>query len=241
MGLRGGYWERMHVCKSAIRWHTWAMSAQTSPRSSGALTVYTTVRAQIIDGTLAPDLRLTEPELAHSLGVSRTPVREALRLLMAEGLVLQQVTGGMRVAPLRSDDLNRIYDIRARLEGLLARDAAARMDVRFRHELLGIVEVMERTRGVDGDVLDLGRQFHAKIAECADNRWCVQLLHQIRGHVDRFRAWSTSDPGRPDEAVTEHGKILQALLAGDPDAAERAMLAHVARSAHAARRALRLD
>ena len=216
------------------------MSASTARRASGAQTVYETVRAQIIDGALAPDTRLTEPGVARALGVSRTPVREALRLLLAEGLVQQQLTGGMRVAPLRSDDLGRIYDVRGRLEGLMARDACARMNAAYRAELQNLVALMERTRGIDAEALDLGRQFHTKIADCADNPWCEHLLHQIRGHIDRYRAFSTADPGRVGDAVTEHAGIFTALISGDPAAAERAMHEHVSRSAESARRALHL-
>lgn len=199
------------------------------------------LRARIIDGSLAPEARLTEPDLAQSLDVSRTPVREALRLLMAEGLVQQRLTGGMRVATLHSDDLDRIYEIRGRLEGLMARDACVRMDAVARVKLQNLMDLMERMKGVDTAVLDLGRQFHGAIAERADNPWCANLLHQIGGQVDRYRARSTSQPGRPDEAVAEHRRIFDQVTGGDPDAAEQAMREHVALSAAAARRALQHD
>ncbi|MEK8227493.1 DUF2625 family protein [Oerskovia sp. M15] len=96
-------------------------------RQSGARAVYDLLRSRIIDGTLAADARLTEPVLSAQLGVSRTPVREALRLLQAEALVVEQPTGGVRVAPLDVANLQRVYDVRARLEGLLARDACERV------------------------------------------------------------------------------------------------------------------
>lgn len=217
------------------------MSPIRQRRSSGAHAVYDVLRARIIDGTLAPEARLTEPDLAQSLDVSRTPVREALRLLMAEGLVQQRLTGGMRVAALHTDDLDRIYEIRGRLEGLMARDACVRMDARGRDKLQNLMDLMERMKGVDTAILDLGRQFHGAIAEIADNPWCANLLHQIGGQVDRYRARSTRQPGRPDEAVAEHRRIFDQVTGGDPDAAEQAMRDHVALSAAAARRALQHD
>ncbi|WP_171905313.1 GntR family transcriptional regulator, partial [Cellulosimicrobium cellulans] len=98
-----------------------AASAGLARRQSGARTVYDVLRARIIDGSLAPGERLAEPVLADRLGVSRTPVREALRLLEAEALVVALPTGGVRVAPLDVADARRVYEVRARLEGLLAR------------------------------------------------------------------------------------------------------------------------
>ncbi|WP_454044699.1 GntR family transcriptional regulator, partial [Cellulosimicrobium sp. Marseille-Q8652] len=95
-------------------------------RQSGARAVYDLLRTRIIDGTLAPGARLTEPVLSAQLGVSRTPVREALRLLQAEALVVELPTGGVRVAALDLADARRVYEVRARLEGLLARDACER-------------------------------------------------------------------------------------------------------------------
>lgn len=208
-------------------------------RATGAKSVYDRIRSQIIEGTLAPDERLTEPGLAHALQVSRTPVREALRLLMAEGLVREQLTGGVRVTPLRIEDLSRIYEVRERLEGLMARDASIRISAEGRAELEYLHTLMERTRESDPTVLDLGGQFHAKIAEYADNPWCAQLLRQIRGHVDRYRARSTSRPGRIDEAIAEHRAVLEAVQTGTPHEAEEAMRHHVRLSAESAAQALR--
>ncbi|NMR19057.1 GntR family transcriptional regulator [Cellulomonas fimi] len=214
------------------------MSIANVRRGTGLETVYATVRGQIIDGSLGPGDRLTEPALAERLNVSRTPVREALRLLLAEGLVHRQLSGGLRVAPLRREDLARIFDIRARLEGLLARDASLRMTLEARSRLEKLLERMDRAEGDESEILRLGREFHATVAECADNPWCSQLLHEIRGHVDRYKAWATSDPGRPAKAAVEHRAIFDALMSGDPDAADRVMQEHVVSSAVAARRAL---
>ncbi|MFG3690649.1 GntR family transcriptional regulator [Micromonospora sp. NPDC047740] len=203
-------------------------------RQSGAQAVYELMRAKIISGEFEPGGRLTEPELARTLGVSRTPVREALRLLIAEGLVDQLPTGGSRVAPLDPADIRRVYDIRARLEGLLARDACTRMTQPDLDTLTRLINLMHRLRGDETEVLRIGREFHARIAEIAENRWCEQLLHQIRGHVDRYRSLSTREPGRPDQAVAEHQAIYEALASGDPDRAEHAMRLHVDQSATSA-------
>ncbi|MFF3065451.1 GntR family transcriptional regulator [Oerskovia sp. NPDC057915] len=208
-------------------------------RQSGARAVYDLLRSRIIDGTLAADARLTEPVLSAQLGVSRTPVREALRLLQAEALVVEQPTGGVRVAPLAVTDLHRVYDVRARLEGLLARDACERAQSGDVERLARLVVLMDAVRDHEDEVLRIGAQFHGEIEALADNRWCSELLRQIRGHVDRYRSLSARERVGTTDHVDEHRAVASAIASGDPDAAERAMREHIERSAALAAKALR--
>ncbi len=213
--------------------------ATLAPRQSGARAVYGALRGLIIDGSLTPGERLTEPVLAERLGVSRTPVREALRLLEAEALVVELPTGGVRVAPLDVADARRVYEVRARLEGLLARDACERARPADVRRLAGLVSLMDAVRDHEDEVLRVGAQFHGEIEALADNRWCSALLRQIRGHVDRYRALAAARrPGTTDH-VDEHRAVADAIAAGDPVAAEAAMTAHLDRSAALAEQALR--
>ncbi len=207
-------------------------------RQSGARAVYDLLRQRIIDGTLAADERLTEPVLSARLGVSRTPVREALRLLQAEALVVEQPTGGVRVAPLAVTDLHRVYDVRARLEGLLARDACERARPADVERLSRLVDLMDAVRDHEDEVLRIGAQFHGQIEALADNRWCSELLRQIRGHVDRYRSLSARERVGTTDHVDEHRAVARAIASGDPDAAERAMREHIERSAAMAAKAL---
>ncbi|QDW61263.1 GntR family transcriptional regulator [Oerskovia sp. KBS0722] len=207
-------------------------------RQSGARSVYDLLRQRIIDGTLAADARLTEPVLSAQLGVSRTPVREALRLLQAEALVVEQPTGGVRVAPLAVTDLHRVYDVRARLEGLLARDACERARPADVARLSRLVDLMDAVRDHEDEVLRIGAQFHGEIATLADNRWCSELLRQIRGHVDRYRSLSARERVGTTDHVDEHREVASAIASGDPDAAERAMREHIERSGAMAAKAL---
>ncbi|MFE4465272.1 GntR family transcriptional regulator [Oerskovia sp. NPDC056781] len=207
-------------------------------RQSGARAVYDLLRQRIIDGTLEADARLTEPVLSAQLGVSRTPVREALRLLQAEALVVEQPTGGVRVAPLAVTDLHRVYDVRARLEGLLARDACERARPADVARLSRLVDLMDAVRDHEDEVLRIGAQFHGQIATLADNRWCSELLRQIRGHVDRYRSLSARERVGTTDHVDEHREVASAIASGDPDAAERAMREHIERSGAMAARAL---
>jgi DNA-binding GntR family transcriptional regulator len=207
-------------------------------RQSGARAVYDLLRRRIIDGTLPADARLTEPVLSAELGVSRTPVREALRLLQAEALVVEQPTGGVRVAPLAVADLHRVYDVRARLEGLLARDACERARPADHDRLSRLVDLMDAVRDHEDEVLRIGAQFHGEIATIADNRWCSDLLRQIRGHVDRYRSLSARERVGTSDHVDEHRAVARAVASGDPDAAERAMREHIERSGAMAAKAL---
>lgn len=207
-------------------------------RQSGARAVYDLLRQRIIDGTLAADARLTEPVISAQLGVSRTPVREALRLLQAEALVVEQPTGGVRVAPLAVTDLHRVYDVRARLEGLLARDACERARPADVARLSRLVDLMDAVRDHEDEVLRIGAKFHGEIATLADNRWCSELLRQIRGHVDRYRSLSARERVGTTDHVDEHREVASAIASGDPDAAERAMREHIERSGAMAAKAL---
>lgn len=212
--------------------------AAAGRRLSGARVAYATLRTRIIAGDLAPGERLTEPVLAETLGISRTPVREALHLLAAEALVVELPTGGVRVAPLDPADARRVYDVRSRLEGLLARDACERATADDVAALRRLVDVMDAVREHEDEVLRVGADFHGRIEAVADNAWCSALLRQLRAHVDRYRVLATRERRGGTDHVDEHRAVAEAVASGDPDRAEAAMRAHVDRSAALAAHAL---
>lgn len=207
-------------------------------RQSGSEVIYQILREDIISGTLAPSERLPEVELAATLGVSRTPVREALRLLLGEQLVERRSDGGFRVATLDISQIRGVYDVRALLEGLHARDACRRLTPADFATLRQLIDRMSLLRDHYAEVVRIGTDFHGLIEQVADNRWCSQMLQQIRGHIDRYRRLSTREAGRSEAAVAEHEAIYEALLSGDAERAESAMRAHVIRGADWAVRAL---
>ena len=108
-------------------------------RASGGQLVYTELRRRILDLELRPGQRLYEPELSAELQVSRTPLREALRLLLAEDLLDQLPTGGMVVRALSATEIEELYSVRAVLEGLMAAEAAARLDAAGEERLRSLV------------------------------------------------------------------------------------------------------
>jgi DNA-binding GntR family transcriptional regulator len=189
------------------------------------------VREQIITGTLAPGRKLTEQELSTNLGVSRTPIREALRLLLGEQLVEKRSSGGFAVTEVSIEDVQETYNVRALLEGLMAREATEKAT----DADLAVLETrLSRMHEVETDhvsVATLSRQFHAKIASVAANRWANTTLDQLRGHVDRYRAMAALGGRRPVESVREHEDIYEAMVQRDALRAEALMRQHVEASA----------
>ncbi|WP_306232012.1 GntR family transcriptional regulator [Agrococcus beijingensis] len=188
---------------------------------------YERLRALIVDRTLSPGSLLSEPELADQLGVSRTPVREALRTLTAEGLAVKLSSNRTIVAPVSIEELRHVYDVRSRLEGLIAADAAQRVTPADEQYLLRQVSLMERLRDDDEEVVRIGADFHDHILAMSGNELAGNLLHIVRGHVDRYRALTTREPGRSSDAVDEHRRVCEAVLSGDPALAERTMREHI--------------
>lgn len=196
-------------------------------RSGPQTTAYGQLRAWIIAGDLAPGSQISEPELAKMLGFSRTPVRQALSFLVAEGLVLRLPTGRAIVAPVTLHEIQNVYDVRSRLEGLIARDASLRVTNEDRAELERKVVLMERLSDDFGEVARIGSEFHRQLEEISGNVICANLIQTLRGHVDRYRAFTTREPGRSQQAANEHRKILEAVMSGKPDLAEATMRDHI--------------
>ena len=196
-------------------------------RVSGGQLVYAELRRRILDLELAPGQRLYEPELAATLQVSRTPLREALRLLLAEDLIDQLPTGGMVVRPLSASDIDELYGVRAVLEGLMAAEAARRLADDDAASLADLVERNARLVGRADDAMQAGHDFHLKIAEVAGHEWARRLHEQVDGHMSRYRPFTNESQQRRSAALEEHRSILEALVAHDPDEARRRAEAHV--------------
>ena len=201
-----------------------------SRRVSGSQVVYDTLRRRISSQELAPGQRLGEAELAASLSVSRTPLREAMRMLLAEGLVQQLPTGGMIVAPLDPQDMRELYVVRAALEGVVAREACAHLTADDEAELEKLLDQMQLLVEYPQEVHRLGNLFHQRLLAASGNRRAEQLLDQLRGHLMRYQALSTRSEPRRHDAVAEHRAVYDALRRKDADEAERLMRDHVMRA-----------
>jgi len=174
--------------------------------------VFDCLREAIISGTLRPGERLMEIQLAEEMGVSRTPVREAIRKLELEGLVVIAARRGAYVSDISIKDISNVFEIRAALEGLAASLAAERISEK---ELDEMERVLALASGEEaGDVEELIRrdnQFHTLIYQASRNERLVNILSNLQEQVDRFRAISLATPGRGREAMAEHQKIAEAI------------------------------
>ncbi len=190
--------------------------------------VHRRLRHQLLLGAWPPGARLREAELAASFGVSRTPVREAVRRLLQEGLLEARSTQGVRV---RRPDLRAAldaYDVRERLEGMAARQAARRASLRDRRELLALLGAVEAAAAEDeATQVEADLTFHRRVAELSVNESLIRALETLAGHVTPLKV-HTRDQNAADTTRAQHRAVAEAILAGDGDAAEAAMRAHVA-------------
>ncbi|MGO1173482.1 MAG: GntR family transcriptional regulator [Actinomycetaceae bacterium] len=190
------------------------------------------MREAILDGVLGPSTWLREDELAQSLGVSRTPVREALRRLSDEGLTVKTAHQGTVVAPMTLEDLLALYVVREHLEGLAARLAAVRRPEGLVAELTDLNEALRRAYA-DGDIqaaLHLNLDFHRALRDATSNPYLSRFLQQVEHAVRRLRATTFEAPGRVDDVVAEHQVMIDAVAAQDASAAEAAAKEHMRRA-----------
>jgi DNA-binding GntR family transcriptional regulator len=199
----------------------------TGRRVSGAQVVYRTLHERITSLQLAPGTRLHETELATSLAVSRTPLREALRMLLADGLVQQLPTGGMVVSPMDPQEMRHLYEVRSALEGVVARQACEAMTDAAVGELERIVDQMSRLVDYPDEMLRLGNAFHERLLDLSGNRYAAHVLQLLRGHLSRYQALTATLDRRRREAFGEHSGILDALRSRNADLAETRMREHV--------------
>ncbi|HUZ55728.1 MAG TPA: GntR family transcriptional regulator [Streptosporangiaceae bacterium] len=211
------------------------VSAEFSPRSAWptrAARAYHQIREMIFDGTISADSVLVEARLGELLGMSRTPVREALYRLEAEGFLTSLPRGGFSVVALSEDDLHGLYMIRACLEGLAASTAATkltRVDVARLEDLYDEMRAAVEA-GSDEELARLNREFHRTIAVASGNRHLREILDNVKGVFERFRANAVADPGRRAQAHLEHGQLIDALRDRDADKARRLAEDHVHRA-----------
>jgi DNA-binding GntR family transcriptional regulator len=191
---------------------------------------YLELRRQILSGQLQPGEPLSEYQLAKTLNVSRTPVREALARLRSAGLVRSVPQRGMFVSELGPGDVVEIMEIRERLESLVVRRV---MDQGLSAEQLASWEEQtEQARRliVDGqlpEALALGSSLHDQLIECAGNERLAEFLAQLGDQVWLLSMVGIRAPGRPEVANTEHRALLEHMRDGDADAAEAAMREHL--------------
>ncbi|MFE9849117.1 GntR family transcriptional regulator [Streptomyces sp. NPDC005576] len=187
------------------------------------------LRQAILRGEMAPAQRLVENELAEQFGVTRASIRAALIDLAAEGLVERIRNRGSRVRVVTVEEAVAITECRMALEGLCAAKAAVLATGAQREELTALGEAMAKAVA-EGDPLtysELNHQLHTCVREFSGQRTAVELLERLNGQLVRHQFQLALRPGRPQQSLSEHLAMIEAIVAGEPQAAERAVRAHL--------------
>jgi DNA-binding GntR family transcriptional regulator len=201
--------------------------ADPQPRNTGAHVVYGELKRQILSLELKPGERIYEPAMAAALQVSRTPLREAIRRLISESLLEQQATGGVIVPVLDETAISELYDVRAALESLMAREACANASPSDLEELRGIVARNAALVEFADEAMKYGVALHAAIARIAGNSWAQRFHEQIASQVERYRYFTNNAPERRDEALANHRLLVDAIASKDAEKAAKVAFDHV--------------
>lgn len=208
----------------------------SAPREAPALAsgsradeAYRYLKTEIVSAKAVPGAPLNEQQIAERLGISRTPVREAIRRLEQEGLVARHPNRGAVVAPLSMKDVLEIWQLREILEPAACRIAVARLD---RMALAGVGQGLSSLEGREPRLEDYESHhradvaLHRLIAEATGNTLLQQVLDMLNGRIARVRMLNS--PTRFHRSLREHLAIVAALRSGDPEAAAEAMRRHLA-------------
>lgn len=191
-----------------------------------------TLRDAVRRGILQPGERLMEIQLAEDLGVSRTPVREAIRKLEMEGYVIMMPRRGTYVADLSIRDINEVFEIRTSLESLASGLAAERINEDELEKLQRLlVEIGAYIKSGDMEsIVRTDTEFHDLLYQASRNTRLVGIISNLREQLTRFRTTSMSFPGRLKATLEEHRKIVEAIAQGDEKAARKAAEHHMEKS-----------
>jgi DNA-binding GntR family transcriptional regulator len=195
------------------------------------------LRDRIFAGELTPGMFLDEVQLAEQMRISRTPLREALKVLTAEGLVRHEPRRGCFVREVTERDLDEIFPVIALLEGRCAREAALRAtdaDLQALEILHDKLSRHAKAKRIN-DYYAVNYAIHEAIITLADNRWLAQVIGDLRKILKLARQQQLHAPGRLDQSLSEHVAVFAALKARDPEGAEAAMRTHLTRQREALR------
>lgn len=191
--------------------------------------VFNSIRGAIISGVLKPGERLMEVQLAEKMGVSRTPIREAIRKLELEGLVVMIPRKGAYVADLSIKNITDVLEVRAALEGLASGLAALRMTEEEIKELESIARHFEHamnSNDVD-DIIQTDIEFHEKILKSTRNEKLLQLTNSLMEQVQRFRVMYLNKAIKSTFLIKEHYKIVDAISKRNREKAENMARIHI--------------
>jgi DNA-binding GntR family transcriptional regulator len=195
------------------------------------------LRVRIFAHELAPGTWIDEQTLAKEFGISRTPLREAIKVLAAEGLITMKLRRGAYVTDVNRGDLEQIFTILSLLEGQAAKEAATKAQEKDLNELDDMHLRLEKAaadRNLE-QFFEVNVRFHERVIAIANNPWLTDVIADLRKVLKLQRKDALSRTGRLQSSLSEHREILKALLKRDPIAAEQAMRTHLARGLEAAK------
>jgi len=187
------------------------------------------LRGMIFDGQLAPGEFVDEKALAAAWQISRTPLREALKVLAAEGLVNLVPQRGSQVIELTDADADQLFPVMALLEGRCAHEAASKATAAQMDELRRLHDELERhaaAQDIDA-YYRANHVFHSRVQALADNRWLDRATNDLRRFMRLMRGQQLNLPGRIERSINEHRVLIDALTQREAGHAERAMHDHL--------------
>ncbi len=199
------------------------------------------LRDAIKKGILEPGERLMEVQIADELGISRTPVREAIRKLEQEGYVIMMPRRGTYVADVSESDIKEIFEIRSALESLATGLAARRIEQDEIEKLQNLLNEIEEyiAQGDMDKIVETDIKFHELLYQFSRNERLAAIISNLKEQLSRFRTLSMSYPGRLQETFEEHSEMVEAIADGDVSAARDAAEHHMERAEETLLKALR--
>jgi DNA-binding GntR family transcriptional regulator len=185
------------------------------------------LRGRILAHTLAPGSWIDEQALATEYGISRTPLREALKVLAAEGLVTMKLRRGAYVTEVSERDLAEVFHLLALLESDAATTVATSATDAELAELQALHEHLESTVNDRDAFFRANEQFHIRLLQIADNRWRLQLVNDLRKVMKLNRHHSLFKQGRLEASLAEHRQIMAALMARNAAKVQKLMQQHI--------------
>ena len=187
------------------------------------------LRDLIYDDTLTPGQWIDEKHICDDFGISRTPLREALKVLHAEGLVELVPRRGCVVRQFEPEEFRELFPVVAVLEGLSARLAALHMSSSQQQELEAMHQQLEdfAARGMINEYYEQNIRIHEAIIRYGNNKWLQRVVQDLRRVLRLARHHQLNAPGRLNESLSEHREVLQALCDRDPDLADQLMQQHL--------------
>jgi len=193
------------------------------------------LRQRIFSNQLAPGSWIDELKLAEEYGISRTPLREALKVLASEGLVTMKVRRGAYVTEINAKDQRDVYHLLSLLEADAASVVAASASAEQLQDLQALHQALVKAVADTDQFFAVNERFHMRLLEIADNRWRDQLVADLRKVMKLNRHHSLLKSGRLAESLREHQALMDALLARDPALSAQRMREHFANGLEAAR------